>query len=83
MVWFFERAQEVTRLETTFDNDTKEYILVVESNGTPRTERFPTQQAFQARLTNLEEQLRAQKWVQRGDVEILEDGWRGPTSRTH
>jgi hypothetical protein len=83
MVWFFERAQEVTRLETTFDNDTKEYILVIEANGTPRIERFPNQQAFQARLGNLEQQLRAQKWVQRGDVEILEDGWRGPTTRPH
>jgi hypothetical protein len=27
MVWFIERAQEVTRLETRFDRDTGEYSL--------------------------------------------------------
>jgi hypothetical protein len=78
MVWFFERAQEVTRLETRFDNDAREYVLIIEAPGVvPRTERFATRQDFQARLLVLERQLKSQNWAQRGDVQILADGWRG------
>jgi hypothetical protein len=84
MVWFFERAQEVTRLETTFDNDAQEYVLVMEVVGANAlTERFATLAGFQTRLVELEQQLRAQSWVQRGDVEIMDDGWRGPSTRRH
>ena len=84
MVWFFERAEEVTRLETTFDNHAQEYVLVIEVAGAEaRPERFATHEAFKARLVELEQHLRAQSWVQRGDVEIIDDGWRGPSTRRH
>jgi hypothetical protein len=76
MIWFFERAQNITRLKTTFDNDRNEYILVIEGDAGPRTERFSTLQAFAARLLRLEERLRAENWVQRADVEFLDEGWR-------
>ncbi len=84
MVWFFEREQEVTRLETTFDNDTQEYVLVFDlTNGARPTERFASLVAFKSRLVELEDQLRAQNWVQRGDVQILDDGWQGPSTQRH
>jgi hypothetical protein len=82
MVWFFERAQLLARLETTFDNDAQEYVVVIEApNEAIRTERFRTGEAYEARLLELEHQLRAQGWVQRGHVDMLEGGWRGPTTQ--
>jgi hypothetical protein len=82
MVWFFERAQLLARLETTFDNDAQEYVVVIETpNEALRTERFRTGEAYEARLLELEQQLRAQGWIQRGHVDMLESGWRGPTTR--
>jgi hypothetical protein len=82
MVWFFERAELLARLETTFDNDAQEYVVVIEAPNEPlRTERFTTAAAYEARLLELEHQLRAQGWVQRPHVDMLEDGWRGPTTR--
>jgi hypothetical protein len=79
MVWFFEREHEVTRLETRFDNDSGEYVLIIEPpNVALRTERFTSQQDFQARLVVVERQLKAQHWAQRRGVQILADGWRGP-----
>ena len=84
MVWFFDRAGGVARLQTTFDNEAQEYMLVIEAPDEPvRTERFATRETYEARLVALERQLRADGWVQRGDVEILDDGWRGPTTRQH
>ena len=61
MVWSFERAHgEVVRLENFFDNDTQEYLLIVQAtNVVVRTERFGTQQSYHARLAALEHHLRA------------------------
>ena len=79
MLWFFERGAEVTRLETRVDNNTNEYVLIIEPPDKPRREeRYPTKEAFEARLVVLEQELAADNWKQRGDPHILPDGWRGP-----
>ncbi len=84
MIWFFERGAEVTRIHTTLDNDTQEYVLVIEPpNEGLRSERYREQLAYHARLAELEEQLRADDWVPRGHVQLTEYGWRGPTTRPH
>jgi hypothetical protein len=84
MVWFFEREQEVTRVETRFDSASKEYVIVIEApNRERKTERFSNSKRFKARLTVLEQQFRSENWVQRGDVQFLTDGWRGPTGRSN
>lgn len=49
MIWFFERGSETTRLETRFDNDSKEYLLIIEVPGQqPKMERFKSLQKFHA-----------------------------------
>ena len=35
MVWFFDRAGGVAPLQTTFDNDAQEFMLVIEAPGEP------------------------------------------------
>ena len=81
MIWFFERGTETTRLETRFENDSREYVLIVDAPGRERTtERFKSVPKFQARLHELEAQLKAEQWTQHGRPEILLDGWRGPMS---
>jgi hypothetical protein len=83
MVWFFERAEVVTRLETVFDNATRDYVPLIAAPGDAvRTERFPTEQAYRARLVELEQHLKAQGWVQSTNIEIT-DGWRGPSTQRH
>lgn len=81
MVWFFERGEETARLETLFENDSADYVLIVEVPGRERrTERFKNAQRFHARVLALEAQLTEEQWTQHGQPQILPDGWRGPTS---
>jgi hypothetical protein len=84
MVWFFERAQVITRLKTSFENATREYVIVIESpDETVRTERFTTEEAYRARLAELETDLRAQGWAPLRNVSITADGWPGPSTGRH
>lgn len=80
MVWIFERqfdhTSEFLRVETKYDNSTKEYMLVVfQTDGTSQTERFRSGPIFQQRLEELEAQLQAERWTQKG-TEFLRDGWK-------
>ena len=79
MVWFFARGNDSVRVETRFDNSSREYVLEVAWADRPlQTERFGDLDAFEARVRTVEQQLKAEAWAQVGQVEILEDGWRGP-----
>jgi hypothetical protein len=79
MVWFFSKADSTLRLETTFDNRTREYVLKISWPDRPEsTERFADVAAFQHRSAALERELSAGAWRQVGGPEILPDGWRGP-----
>jgi hypothetical protein len=79
MVWFFARGNEAVRVETRFDNASREYVLEIAWAKRPvETERFRDHAAFEARVASVEAQLRADAWAQVGGPEILPDGWRGP-----
>ena len=59
MVWFFARGNEAVRVETRFDNTSREYVLEVGwANRPPETERFRDHAAFEARVANVEARLR-------------------------
>jgi hypothetical protein len=76
MVWFFERDSESLRLETRYDNDTAEFVLIMhQTNGGPQIERFRDAATFRERLEVLETQLEADHWTQHGPV-LLHDGWK-------
>jgi len=79
MIWFFARGNEAVRVETRFDNSSREYVLEVGWANRPlETERFRDHAAFEARVAKVEARLRNESWAQVGGPEILPDGWRGP-----
>ena len=76
MIWFYERNKESIRIETRFDNDRHEYVIVVhEADGERRTERFADIEVFRARLLALEQRFEAERWKPTGTPIILPDGW--------
>lgn len=77
MVWIFHRDNEVTRIETRFDNDTATYVLhVIRTGGAESTERFTDQAAFDTRVQALERELAEARWILQGGPQVLPDGWR-------
>ena len=63
MIWFFERGDELLRVETIGNPAAGEYILVVHRPGEPsRQETFTSEEAFQARLNALQAQLGSESW---------------------
>jgi len=79
MVWFFARGNDSVRVETRFDNSSREFVLEVAWANRPlETERFTDLSAFQARVMVVEAQLEAGAFAQVGNPEILPHGWRGP-----
>ena len=76
MVWFFERSSAILELETRYDNDAAEYILIVRPpNAAPVTERFADAEAFRTRLETIEQHLLADRWQRGKTPHILPDGW--------
>ncbi len=76
MLWTYERSNQMLRIETRFDNATKEYVLIVRRpDATEQVERFSDPASFQTRLDSLERQLDAEEWENRS-VTALHDGWR-------
>jgi hypothetical protein len=79
VIWFFQRNSQMLRLETRFDQAANEYVLVIGWDDRPEeTERFRDLEPFRARVIELEGQLKAENWHQRGAPTIIPDGWRGP-----
>ena len=76
MIWTFERGEESLRLVTRYDNDTKEFVLILhQPGGRLQVERFKDTVTFRERLEVIETQLEADRWVQKGPV-FLHDGWK-------
>ncbi len=76
MVWFFERGSAVLELETSYDNATLEYVLVVRPPGeTPAEERFADADRFRIRLQQIESELAADDWQPNGPPRIVPAGW--------
>jgi len=76
MVFFFERGATMLELETRYDNDTREYVLVMRlPEGAATTERFGDALTFRTRLQAIEDRLRADHWQRHGAALVLPDGW--------
>jgi hypothetical protein len=79
MVWFFSRGNDSVKVETRFDNSSREFVLEVAWGDRPvEAERFAELSTFQARVLAVEAELEAGAWAQVGNPEILPHGWRGP-----
>ena len=70
MFYFFQRGSEYLRCEVRHaqDSATEYEIEIVEANGTPRVERYPSSDAVHKRWLELQEQFQ-------------KSGWWGPTGR--
>jgi hypothetical protein len=76
MLWIYKRGSESLRVETRFDNDTEEYVLICHrEDGTQQAEQFQDPASFQARLEVLQIQLDAERWQSDG-LTLLRDGWK-------
>ena len=77
MLWVFQRGAESQQLETRYDNDTAEYVLIIHSpNGSQQVERFADAVTFGKRLESLEQQLAGEHWTATGAPVLLRDGWK-------
>jgi hypothetical protein len=76
MLWFFSRDAESLRVETRYDNETSEYLLVLKrAEALPEIERFSDRAAFHQRLVQLENCLSRDSWVAGAGPVILPYGW--------
>jgi hypothetical protein len=64
MVWFFGRGSETVKVQTRFDNVTREYVLEIAwGDGRVETERFRELSDFEARTKAVEQRLKSDSWV--------------------
>jgi hypothetical protein len=75
MLWFFKRSDERLELETRFDNEAFEYVMIVRRHGRETIERYSQAAAFHARLVALEQELLRDDWHASGTPRILAAGW--------
>lgn len=77
MLWIYARGQESLRIETRFDNETGEYVLIFyRDDGNHQIERFQDPDSFGSRLEAVEQQLNTEAWHSDGPPMVLRDGWR-------
>lgn len=76
MIWFFDREDESLRVDTRYDNDTSEFVVIVRyPDGREQTNRFTKVNEFRARLEELQQTFEADHWVNRGGPIFLPTGW--------
>jgi len=76
MIWFWTREHQRMRLETRYDNDTSEFVVVIQrDDGREESERFSDIAAFRQRLVALEQQCEAEQCVQSGAPVLLPEGF--------
>lgn len=76
MLWFFEKDDELVRLETRYDNDTSEIVVTVHwPDGRDQTERFTDEETCRGWLVVMEQSLRHARWMRNGPPIILPYGW--------
>ena len=77
MLLIYERSdQQTLQVETRFDADTREYVLIIRRpDATEQVERFRDPTSFRNRLTDLEQQLEDERW-QKGSAMALPDAWK-------
>jgi hypothetical protein len=75
MLWFYCRESDTLRVETRFDNQTAEYVLIAYWPDGKQEERFATVGHFKKSLVQLETRLANARWTRGGPPVILPDGW--------
>ncbi len=76
MLWFYTRAHDSLRLETRYDNETREYVgILTYPDGHQHARRFDTADAFRTWLESLDRDLTEQHWAPDGPPHILPTGW--------
>ncbi len=76
MLWFFDRDNEKVEVETRFDNNTLDYVLVIRwPDGRQEIERFANTESFSARVIGLSEELKSMNWRNTGSPIVLPEGW--------
>src|SRR5688500_5439248 len=77
MVWFLSRDTNELRVETRYDNDAAEYVLIVHwLDGCRQMERFSTLAHFRERVVELQHTIDVEGWRSAGSPQILRDSWR-------
>ncbi|MGH9142864.1 MAG: hypothetical protein ACRD3J_02040, partial [Thermoanaerobaculia bacterium] len=67
MIWFYERDSQALQLETAYDNETAEYVAVVQHpDGRKETARFSDADSFRDWLMAFEDKLSDDRFVRRG-----------------
>ena len=76
MLWFFDRDDESLKLETRYDNETSEFVVIVRyPNGAEHQKRFADISEFRQWLEVFERDLAMQRWTARSGPIILPYGW--------
>jgi hypothetical protein len=76
MVWFYRRDHVSLSLETRYDNETAEYVVIVSHpDGHQQTERFDRRETLREWLLALEQKLAHERWTADGPPHVLPDGW--------
>src|SRR5947207_16029981 len=77
MLWLFERNEQSLRLETCYDDDTSEYVVMTRySAGREQTGRFTKPGEFGSWLVTFDQNLETQRWtLQSGEPVALPDEW--------
>ena len=66
MIWFFERENELLRIETSYDRVTGVFLCRIRrQDGSEQVEQFSSEAVCQQRFTSLDRQLRAEHWTLR------------------
>jgi len=75
MIWLYEKDADALRLETRYDNDRSQYVLIVHRASGTETERYDRLEDFRQRLLTLEKTLADERW-QRAAAPVLDpEGW--------
>ena len=76
MLWFYRRDEDLITVETRFDEATREYVLIMQTDDDKKTEeRFKDVVTFKDRLLTAEKKLAGERWTQSGPPVLLLDGW--------
>jgi len=76
MIWFWTRGEEEMRLETRYDNEKSEFVIILHhASGHDVVERFTDIEAFHSRVVMLERHYQSQRWTQSRGPIFLPDGF--------
>ena len=72
MIWFFSRDDKDLRIETRYDNEAADYVLVVHwPDGRSQSERFSVESQFRSRVVEFQKYIEDEGWASSGSPEIF------------